>query len=53
MGLVNTQEFWIVGVIVGVVLVIGIIYLIKTINNKKFRFLGGRRKHPHQIKKRR
>ena len=55
MGLVNTREFWIVGVIVGVVLVIGIIYFIKTLNNKKVSIIkkGGRRKRTRLVRKKR
>ena len=59
MALVNTPEFWIIGVIMGAILVIGIIYCYKLISGRSWFGTsyvvteGGRRKRPRQIKKRR
>ena len=57
MGLVNTREFQTIGIIVGVVFVIGVIYMLKLLNNKSAHTqkVGGRRKRLRlrQIRKKR
>ena len=58
MGLSNTKEFWVVGIIVGAILVIGIIYFYKLLSGRDwFTALphGGRRKRLRlrQIRKKR
>lgn len=56
MGLSNTKEFWVVGIIVGVVFVIGVIYIFKLLNDESARTRrGGRRKRLRlrQIRKKR
>ena len=63
MGLSNTKEFWVVGIIVGAILVIGIIYFYKLLSGRDWytqtRFTalphGGRRKRLRlrQIRKKR
>ena len=54
MGLSNTKEFWVVGIIVGVVFVIGVIYFVKLF--KSTRTIGGgqrKRLRLRQIRKKR
>ena len=63
MGLSNTKEFWVVGIIVGAILVIGIIYFYKLLSGRDWYTQtrvtalpnGGRRKRLRlrQIRKKR
>jgi len=53
MALVNTQEFWIIGIIFGAILVIGIIYKIKQVSSNNSMLGGRRKKRPRQIRKKR
>jgi len=58
MALVNTEEFQTIGIIMGAVFVMGIIYFIILLNNKsahtpRVSHRGGRRKRPRQMKKKR
>jgi hypothetical protein len=53
MGLVNTREFQTIGIIVGAVFVIGVIYFFKLLKDKSARTTGGRRKRLRQIRKKR
>jgi hypothetical protein len=55
MALVNTREFWIIGVAVGIVLIIGMAYAHKGMNGggPSETKTGGRRRRPRHMKKRR
>jgi len=54
MALVNTREFWIIGVAVGIVLIIGMAYAHKRMNGGPSETkTGGRRRRPRHMKKRR
>ena len=52
MALVNTEEFQTIGIIMGAVFFIGIIYFVMVVKDKSAH-RGGRRKRPRQMKKKR